>query len=184
MKTLFFITLFALLPYFATSAEASTLIQGSSNAAVQVTIYGDIQCPFTARLMTYLPKLEADFGDRVAVNFSHFPLSFHAEAKPAAIAANCAGDKFPAFLKDEFAQQALLGSGWYVAEAKKLGLDETTFKACLVDQATAASVDSDVKAGTARGVNSTPTYYIGDEVVRGVYPYSELKEKIEKLMRK
>lgn len=184
MKTLIFTALFALLPNFTPSAEAATLIQGSSNAAVQITIYGDIQCPFTARLMTYLPKLEADFGDRVAVSFSHFPLSFHVQAKPAAIAADCAGAQFPAFLKAEFAEQTLLGADWYAAEAKKLGLKEDTYKTCLADPASVASVEAAFKAGAARGVNSTPTYFIGDEVVRGVYPYAELKEKIEKLMRK
>jgi protein-disulfide isomerase len=184
MKTLFFTALFALIPNFTPAAEAATLIQGSSNAAVQITIYGDIQCPFTARLMTYLPKLEADFGDRVAVNFSHFPLSLHAQAKPAAIAADCAGDKFPPFLKDAFAQQSALSADWYIAEAKKLGLNDSVYKICLADRASAASVDAATKSGEARGVNSTPTYYIGDEVVLGVYPYAELKEKIEKLMRK
>ena len=184
MKTLFFTTLFALLPYFTPAAEAATLVQGSPSAAVTVTIYGDIQCPFTARLMSYLPQLQTDFGDRVAVSFSHFPLSFHSQATPAAIAADCAGDKFPSFLKDEFAHQASLSADWYLGEARKLGLPAATFNSCLADPSSAAAVETDRKASEARGVNSTPTYTIGDEVIRGVYPYTELKAKIEKLMRK
>lgn len=186
MKALIFTALLTLIPSYIPAAEAATLLQGRPDAPVQLTIYGDIQCPFTGRLMTYLEKLKNDFGDRVGVSFSHFPLSFHAEAKAAAVASNCAGEQnqFAPFLKEEFAQQSKLGADFYAATAKKLGLKDDEFKACLAAPGGDARVDADSKAGQARGVNSTPTLYIGEEVIRGVYPYEDIKAKIETALRK
>jgi protein-disulfide isomerase len=186
MKTLIFTVLLTLIPNYTPAAEAATLLQGNRTARLQITVYGDIQCPFTARLISYLGAIKTDFGNRVGVTFSHFPLSFHTQAKPAAIAANCAEEqgRFFPFLKEQFAQQSKLGLDFYVASAKKLGMNEGSFQACLLAPSGDARVDADIKAGEALGVNSTPTLTIGEEVVVGALPYQEIKAKIEHALQK
>ncbi|MGZ3653644.1 MAG: DsbA family protein [Bdellovibrionota bacterium] len=183
---LFFTTLLTLLPFAIPAAEAASLIGGSQSASVQVVIYGDIQCPFTKKVMGYLDQLETDYGNRIGVQFSHFPLSFHVNAKPAAIAANCAGEQeeFAPFLKQAFAHQDRLGSDFYVETAKSVGVrDLGAFSACLTSKNSADAVDTDFARGESAGVNSTPTLFVNSEVMRGAYPYAELKALIDKALK-
>jgi protein-disulfide isomerase len=169
-----------------TPARAAELLTGSATAPVQLLIYGDIQCPFTKKMIGYLDRFEADYGTKIGVQFANFPLSFHAEARPAAIADLCAArqDVGVAYLKEEFAHQDKLGHAYYLELAKTLGVrDLRGFADCLDDKNMAAEVDADVAAGTKAGVNATPTMFLQGEKIAGAYPYEDFKKKIDKALQ-
>lgn len=166
---------------FSFSASAATLVAGSSKASVQVLVYGDLQCPYTASFMKNLPRYEKDFGARIGIQFAHFPLEFHAEAKPAAIAATCAAlqGEGRLFILDTFLNQTTMSRADYLATAKGLVKDIDAFTACLDSKEALAIVESDYAAGIASGVQGTPYIFINGELVKGAYPYEDFKAKIE-----
>src|SRR4051794_36687121 len=72
----------------ALGVSSALPMQGGATAPVTWVIFGDYQCPFTAKLMKTMRALEDQYGpDKLRVVFRHFPLSFHAKARPAHLAA-------------------------------------------------------------------------------------------------
>lgn len=67
---------------------------GSKDAKLAVIEYSDFQCPFCDRYTkNTFPRIKENYIDTEKVQYvaRDFPLSFHRQAKSAAIAANCAG---------------------------------------------------------------------------------------------
>ena len=64
-------------------------IMGKKDAKITITIFSDYQCPFCARVDPMLKEVvnDPELKNTVNVTFKQFPLSFHANAKPAAKAA-------------------------------------------------------------------------------------------------
>ncbi|MDZ7707060.1 MAG: thioredoxin domain-containing protein [Trueperaceae bacterium] len=73
---------------------------GADDAAVMIRVFSDFQCPFCQRYaLEIMPSLEASVLERDDVGFAfhHFPLtSIHANAVPAAEAAQCVSDHYGA----------------------------------------------------------------------------------------
>jgi protein-disulfide isomerase len=166
-------------------AQASHLLIGSENARVQVIVYGDLQCPYSSRFMSYVDRFEADFGDKIGLSFAHYPLSFHKEAMPASLAAYCAGEqgKAASFIIDASKNFSRLSADYYKATAKKIGVvDLEAFESCLTSAEARVAVERERDDGTARGVMSTPTIFVNGEQIKGAYPYETFKEAIEKAL--
>ena len=69
---------------------------GSRDAMVGIVEFSDYQCPYCRRFHTEVfAALRHKYIDsgKVLYSYRDFPLSFHPEAKPAAIATNCAGEQ-------------------------------------------------------------------------------------------
>lgn len=187
MKKLFFavaVTL-AALNAAPSPARAAHVIQAGTNPPVKVLIYGDYQCPFTAKTVAVIDQIRAEFPDRVAILFAHFPLSFHDQAVKASVAAACADQQglFWAYSKALFHNQTQLADDYYLSLADALQIkDRNSFEACLKDPSVKSQVELETLVGEASGVGGTPTAFINGEVVRGAYPYSHYKEIIERLL--
>lgn len=63
---------------------------GNQNATVFIAEYSDYQCPFCLRFEPTVEQMLKEYGDKITFVYRNFPLSFHENAKPAAIAAECA----------------------------------------------------------------------------------------------
>jgi len=166
----------------ASPAHASQFFQGDSEAKVQIVIYGDLECPYTKRLVMDLPKWESAFGNRIGVSLAHFPLSFHENAKAASIAAACADrhERFAKYVKALLVHQKSLSESTYLRVANELGLDENEFRQCLNSIEARKSVENDVISGLAHGVRGTPMSFINGELVSGAVPFENFKAVIEK----
>jgi protein-disulfide isomerase len=88
-------------------------VLGPADAWVTIVEFSDFECPFCARVQTTLDTVLPEFGSDVRLVFKNFPLSFHAYARPAAIAAECAHaqGRFWEFHDLVFAGQAALFGG-------------------------------------------------------------------------
>ena len=157
-------------------------------ADVVVVEYSDFQCPFCERHHPTLQQLKDEYGDRIAWVYRHFPLSFHPEAMPAAIASECADNqgKFWEYADALFANQSSLSASYYPQLAALLGLDVGKFNTCLTDPATKAIVQADQAGGSAAGVNGTPATFINGVLVAdsagnsvGAAPYATFKAMID-----
>ena len=63
---------------------------GAADAWVTIVEFSDFECPFCARVQDTLAQVRLAYPASVRIVFKHFPLSFHALARPAAVAAQCA----------------------------------------------------------------------------------------------
>ncbi|MCB9733499.1 MAG: thioredoxin domain-containing protein [Deltaproteobacteria bacterium] len=148
--------------------------KGKAGAKIQIVEFSDFQCPFCSRVSAPLGEVKAHYGDDVAITFKHFPLSFHQNAMPAAIAAMCAHEqgKFWEFHDLAFANQKALSADDLNGYAKQVGLDEKKFSECVAANKPKAKIEADMAEARAAGVRGTPTIYINGRKFNSPSGYS------------
>lgn len=162
--------------------------KGGADAKVTIVEFSDFQCPFCSKGATILAGLEKKYGNKVKIAFKHFPLPFHAQARGAAEASMCAFEQDPkAFWKMHdamFADQSKLDVPNLIATAKKAGVKEAEFKACVESGKYKARVDADVAEGSNLGIKSTPTFFINGKLIAGAQPIEVFSEVIDEELSK
>jgi len=166
-------------------------VLGQADAPVTIIEFSDYQCPFCGRHFeqTY-PSLKADYIDtgKAKLVFRDYPLSFHPEAEPAAIAAECVkkldASKYFEYHDKLFTSQATLSAASYKTWATELGIDADGFGSCFDSKETRSEVQADFAAGSAAGVSGTPSFFIGnpdDGYVKlvGAQPYAAFQAAID-----
>lgn len=71
---------------------ASDHVLGDVNAPVTVIEYSDLECPFCIRFHDTQETIMKEYAGKIKWVHRHFPLNFHASAKPYAYAAECANE--------------------------------------------------------------------------------------------
>jgi hypothetical protein len=101
-------------------------------------------------------------AEALAREVKHFPLSFHAMAKKAAVAAEAAGrqNKFWPMHDALFATQDILSDELILGHAKALGLDVARFQKDLADPALAKRVEDSRNEGVGFGIDATPAFFV------------------------
>ncbi len=115
--------------------------------------------------------------------YRHFPLtSIHDRAEPAARATECADDqsRFFDYLEEVYANSPNLSDSDLKRYATNVGLDRTTFDACADGTSKAVRVQQDANSGMALGVSSTPTFFVGSEMVVGFQSATQLGQVIDR----
>jgi len=156
---------------------------GPEDAPITVVEFSDYQCPFCRRWHdeVYQPLLAA-YPGKIRLVYRHLPLtSIHPDAFPAAEAAMCAGEQnaFWQYHEKLFAGDQL-GSAAYTQYAQELGLDMTTFEACINEHKYQQVVQADSDFAINLGVRSTPTFFINGLAVVGAQPLDVFKQVIDK----
>ncbi len=149
--------------------------KGKDDAKVTIVEFSDFQCPYCSKAVDGVEALLKAYPDDVRVVFMHYPLSFHKEALPAAIASQCANaqGKFWSFHDQVFANQSSLTAAKFEEYAKGAGLDMDKYKACVVDPKTAEFVRKDMDQGNDAGVEGTPSFFINGEPYSGGVPSAD-----------
>ena len=163
-------------------------MKGKKDAPVTIIEFSEYQCPFCKRFIDdAYPKIIKDYVDtgKVKYVFRDFPLGFHDQAKPAAMAAECAGDqgKYWEYHDLLFKNQASLSAANYKKWAKDLKLDTTKFDACVDTNKHKAEVEKDFADGQKAGVSGTPAFFINGKMISGAQPYSVFKAEIEAALK-
>jgi len=146
--------------------------------------YSDFECPFCGKHNPSMLSAMEDFGDDVAWVYRHFPLSFHPEANPAALASECASEqgKFWEFADIMYANQDGLNDDFYKSTAKSLKLNMTKFNDCYTSAKYQSVIDNDMATGSTAGVSGTPATFINGQLVSGAVPYATLKDAISSFL--
>jgi protein-disulfide isomerase len=162
-------------------------MKGSAKAPITVVEFSDFQCPSCRFAQAPLKKLEEQFHEVLNLKFRHFPLSGHAYAMDAALSAECASEqgKFWPYHDLLFETQPLWSADpdaktLFLALANELGLGREAFLACLGGEASRARVEEDRALGRQAQVQSTPTFFIGEERLVGA---KQLEEKGMEVIR-
>src|SRR3989344_8805449 len=161
-------------------------IRGDKNAAVTMIEYSDFQCPFCQRVKPTLDQVLSDYSGKVRLVYRHFPLnSIHPKAQKSADASECASeqDKFWEYHDLLFANQSALDVASLKKYAGQLGLKQSQFDSCLDAGKYAAKVNQQSAEAQASGITGTPGTWVGDQLVKGAYPYETFKQIIDSMVQ-
>jgi protein-disulfide isomerase len=155
---------------------------GPEDAPVTIIEFSDYQCPYCQVWYQQVYKqLLTAYPDQIRFVYRDMPLSFHAEATPAAEAANCAGEQgaYWEFHDALFGQKYGLNRSAYENYAADLGLDGQAFTECLDSHRNQAEIQADVSDAYKAGIDSTPSFVINGRVLIGALPLADFKAVID-----
>jgi protein-disulfide isomerase len=173
---------------------ASDHVRGNPDAPVKIVEYSDFECPFCKRFHDTMKQVTAEYGDKVAWVYRHFPLDqLHSKARKEAVASECAAEQGgnDAFWKftDRFFELTPSNDQTNIDTvlpqiAKEIGLDEAKFSSCLASKKYDAHIESDVQNAAATGGNGTPWSIVvapnGKKYpLSGAQPYASVKQLID-----
>jgi protein-disulfide isomerase len=156
-------------------------IRGETTATITVTVFGDYECPDSARLWRVLRDLRMT-GTPFLEAFRHFPLSgVHPHAITAAQAAEAAAEQAMFWPMHDvlFDRRHALEVADLAAYATELGLDVERFEEGLAYEAFADAVHADQRSGISSGVTTTPAIF-----VNGVRMVLEDPERLPDTLRR
>jgi protein-disulfide isomerase len=170
-------------------------IRGSETAPIWLVEVSDFQCPYCKQWhdqsFATLDKEYVQTG-KVRLAYLNFPLSsIHANARAASEAAMCASvqGKFWPLHESLFVTQ----SSWAALEnpipafdslAVAAGVNAAAWRQCMTSHATAPLIDADRDRSSSAGVQSTPTFFIGDRKLEGAYPVDSFRVAIDAAIAK
>jgi len=160
--------------------------KGPANAPVTIVEFSDFQCPFCSRLTPTIKAVEDKYGDKVRLVFRQYPLPFHQNAQKAAEASLCAADqgKFWELHDAMFGNQQELGVDQLKAKAASLGLNADKFNKCVDSGEKAATIQADIKDGSAAGVSGTPAMFVNGRFINGAVPIDQITTVIDDELRR
>lgn len=160
--------------------------EGNDSAKVVITEYSDFQCPACGYAEPTVRTLRAEYRDRVAFRFVHFPLTnIHPKAFKAAEASECANDQgnFWQYHDELYENQKNLGTELYYDIARELKLDMKEFRQCLESGAKKETVLKDFREAVNKNLRGTPSFFVNDIQVRN-YSYENFKKIIDEELKK
>ena len=173
--------------------------KGAASARVMMVEVSDYHCPFCRRFRKDTqPQIDAQYINtgRIRYAFIDYPIAqLHPDAFRAHEAANCAGDQGKYWeMNTQLFEVATRDVAGLVAQAEKVGVNTSQFKACLEGGKFTASVRESVSRMQALGVDSTPTFLIGLtpsagqpmkvlKVVKGAVPFENFKAALESVLK-
>jgi protein-disulfide isomerase len=169
------------------------MVLGSANAPVTITEYSSMSCPHCAAFgENVFPMLRTKYIDtgKVRFVFREFPLDIKAAAASmlARCIANGDAEKFFETVQLLFQQQQQLmeqASTTLKVIGKRAGMSEQAVETCGKDQTLLDKLAADQRfAYEVIKVDSTPTFFVNGERLKGAMSFEELEEKIQSLLKK
>jgi protein-disulfide isomerase len=143
---------------------------GDDSAPVTWVEFSDYQCPFCTRLYQGAEaQVKTNYIDtgKVKLYFRDFPLSFHPQALPAAMAASCANEQGKywemhgkLFNEQESWSGAADVDSIFKGYAVGLGLDNASFSTCYDEAKYFEDISDDFADGQSYGVRGTPSNFL------------------------
>jgi protein-disulfide isomerase len=159
-------------------------VWGADDAPITIVEFSDYECPYCRRWhLEVWPLIQATYGDQVRLVYRDFPLtSIHANATPAAAAANCAGEQalYWEFNELLFSMELGLSESAYIQYATDLGLDMTAFSECIGSGRQNPEVQADYEYAANLGVRSTPTFFVNGIPLVGAQPFEVFQDLIDR----
>lgn len=172
--------------------DPSKLIKSDSNkiatdsARVTIVEFGDYECPACGLAFPGLKQALAEYPNDVNFVYRHYPLMQHPNAQIAGRAAEAAGMQGKywemhniLFEKQEEWSKGGDALGAFKGYAGSLGLDVEKFAADMESDYAKNKVSGDLADGLSLGVNSTPSFFINNELHKGGYGYQDFKNAID-----
>lgn len=168
---------------------------GPKDAAVTITEFASMTCPHCAAFNAEVfPKIKSTYIDtgKIRYIFREFPLDIKAAA--GSMLARCIAKddaaKYFAVVDVLFKQQMDWAYGktstteGLTRIGKQAGLSQDQVDTCLKDQALLDKIAADQKyAADILKVNSTPTFFVNGDAIKGEASFDVFDEKIKSLLK-
>ena len=155
---------------------------GNRQGDVTLVEFFDYNCGYCKRALSDLLNLMKD-DPKLRVVLKEFPVlgPGSVEAAQVAVAVRMQDPSGKKYL--EFHQKLLGGRGQAdrahaLAAAKEVGLDIARLEKDMAGDETKATLEENMRVAEALGLNGTPSYVVGNEVVVGAVGLAALKEKV------
>jgi protein-disulfide isomerase len=170
-------------------------IRGAASAPVWLVEISDFQCPFCKQWHDEtFAKIDQEYvkTGKVRMAYLNFPLTrIHKNAQVAAEAAMCAGvqGKFWELHSSLFQAQPRWAESKtpivvFDSLARAAGVELKAWDRCMTSHATAKLIEADRDRSSQAGVESTPTFFVGDRALAGAYPVDTFRVAIDQALAK
>ena len=206
------VVLVALLAYYAIATKGGATVapvvttvavvendhmRGATSPKATIVEYGDLQCPACGAYESVVQGILAKYPNDVRVVFRHFPLTqIHQNALLAAKFTEAAAiqGKFWEMhdllyeKQDEWGNLAAPLSReqvltYFKTYASQLSLDVNKFTTAIETNEAINIINEDISAGTASGVNATPTFFVNNTKITEP-SFAAIKKEIDRVLQK
>lgn len=154
--------------------EDSHVLGEEGSTGVTFVEFLDLECEACRAAYPVVEQLREEHAGEVTFVLRYFPLSGHANAEPAALAAEAAArqGELEAMVDRLFETQPAWGEqhdpkdALFRSYAEELGLDMAQYDADVASPEVAARVQRDVDDGLSLDVQGTPTFYVDGRLVQ------------------
>lgn len=167
-------------------AQNTPVPESEKLETVNIVKFFDYNCHHCRDAHFTVKNLQTQFGDKINVEFKHFPLSpqTYLVAETAECARRQGEDKFLAYhdalLENNFGQYDPAN---LQTVAESVGIDLEAFNTCAANGAGKSEVQTDVDEATALGVKGTPYFLLNDSIpVPGAIPEKSLARLIQQIL--
>src|SRR5947209_15011772 len=173
--------------------EGAVAHLGKDDAPITVVEFTDYECSFCRQFhMAAFRDIRKNYIETGKVRFYSFdlPLEFHKNARPAAVAAHCAGEQghFWSMRESLIGNGSRLGPDMILDIARGLYLDVPAFQTCVDRGQYDARVQATAKQAAELSIQGTPTFVIGKStpdgvdgtVLIGAMPYANCEREFKK----
>jgi protein-disulfide isomerase len=165
-------------------APSALEVSDSKGAPVVVQMFGDYQCPFTARAWSTIGELVAKYSGRIQLVWRHLPLPFHPRAMAAAEAAleaksQLGEEGFWRMTDLLLTHRNELDQADLERHAATLGMNVAALRNAWKTGRHRKAIAADEAAAKAAGFSGTPAFLVKDVHLTGAQPLEKFVDAVE-----
>jgi len=176
--------------------ESQGYVLGSASAPLEVTEFGDFECPQCGRFATLTePDVRTRLVNTGQIRWRYidFPLEMHKNTWNASIAAACADEQGRFWemhdaiyaAQDQWNGEATGNPNKILKQiGEPLVADKAKFDQCIDDARTKPKVQAHYQLAVARKLPGTPSFIIGDQQLSEFLTYDDFKRLVDQQLAK
>ena len=164
--------------------DPDTPVGGNAKGNVTLVEFFDYNCAYCRRVAPTMTKLVAD-DPQLRVAYKEFPIlgPNSVFAAKAALAARRQG-KYVVFHEKLMNQKGRFDQKFILLAAAETGLDIDSLKKDMESPEIASAIENNIQLARALGINGTPGFVIGDQIIPGAVGLRTLKAAVEQTRAK
>jgi protein-disulfide isomerase len=179
----------------ANAGPAQGYLIGKPDAPVKIVEFADFECPSCAGFSVVTePDIRARIINPGLANLTYmdFPLTQHRNTLAASNAAACADEQGKFWpMHDRLFQAQTEWNGeatdvpkpFFKRYAQEVGLDVAKWEACYDARKYQKRISANLAEGLRNGVNSTPSFIIGNKLYAGMRSYDAMKAIVDSVSK-
>lgn len=166
------------------------VVRGTKGAPITLVEYSDFECPFCSKGYETVTQLLDKYKGKIQFVYKHLPLSFHANAMPAAQYYEAIRlqsiEKAGKFHDEIFKNFSKVRSGekFFKSIAKGLKIDMKKLEADLDSDIVKKRIQADLDEAKEFGFQGTPGFLINGIPVKGAYPAEHFVSIVDELVKR
>jgi protein-disulfide isomerase len=122
--------------------------------------FSDFECPMCRQVYPLVHNMLRKYNGQINFQYKHLPLDYHRHAYKAALASECARDQGRFFEYSDLLFRKGPDNDELEEYAKMLDLDISAFNQCMISEAKASIVNSNIQEAMQREVQGTPWFFV------------------------